>query len=57
MSQRVFPILEYLRIIELFRLEKNFKITKSHNPALPSPPLNHTPKNLIYMSLKPLQGW
>lgn len=34
---------EHQRIIELFRLDKTFRITKS-NTALPSPALHHVPK-------------
>ena len=46
------------RIIELFRLERSFKIIEpNRKPNTASPPLNQVPKRHIYTSLKSLQGW
>jgi len=49
------------RIIELLRLEKNFKIIKSnHSLTIPNSnnsPLNHVPEHHIQMIFKHIQGW
>lgn len=50
-----------IRIMESFRLERNFKIIRSNcltlHVMLPSPPLNHVSEHHIYTSSKSLQGW